>query len=167
MRRRDLMIGFGVAALAACSPPAQQKAPAPQAAPATAPPTGDPALVIRPIYDRYLTQGADSDSPELHDQAPWSADLWAKLDGMMHRTQAGDEPNLDFDPIIGAQDYRITDLNVATDGAVQGDHAVVRASFKNLGDQTDILYDMVWDGHGWRVDNIRGHDWDLRQIASQ
>jgi hypothetical protein len=167
MRTRDLIVGLVMAALAACSPPAQQKAPeAPAAgAPQAVAPTSDPATIVRPIYDRYLTQGADF--PELRDQAPWSGELWSELEAMMHRTQAGDEPNLDFDPFVGAQDYRITDLNVTTEGVVEGSHAVVRASFKNLGDQTDILYDMVWDGHGWRVDNIRGRDWDLRRIAAQ
>jgi len=164
MHRRALMFGLGLAALAACSPPQQQKAPAPPEPDPNAAPPPDPALVVRPIYDRYLTQGAEF--PELRDQAPWSGELWSQLEAMMHRTNENEEPSLDFDPIIGAQDYRITDLNVTTEGVVAGSHAVVRASFKNLGQQTDILYDMVWDGRGWRVDNIRGHDFDLRQIAS-
>ena len=164
---RAFILGFVAIALAACSPPQQQKAPESPAAPAVEAPANapDPALVVRPIYDRYLTEGAEF--PEFRDQAPWSGELWSELEAMMQRSNQRNEPILDFDPIIGAQDYRITDLHVTTDGVVAGSHAVVRASFKNIGEQTDILYDMVWDGHGWRVDNIRGRDWDLRRIASQ
>ena len=167
MQRRVFAFGLTATVLGACSPPQQQKvpetpAPPPAEAPANAP---DPALAVRPIYDRYLTEGAEF--PEFRDQAPWSGELWSELEAMMRRSNEGDEPNLDFDPIIGAQDYRLTDLNVTTDGVVAGSHAVVRASFKNFGEQTDVLYDMVWDGHGWRVDNIRGRDWDLRRIAAQ
>lgn len=164
---RALVLSLIAVVLAACSPPPAQKAPEPPPQPAAEAPVNapDPALVVRPIYDRYLTEGAEF--PEFRDQAPWSGELWSELEAMMERSNRRNEPILDFDPLIGAQDYRITDLNVTTDGVVAGSHAVVRASFKNLGEQTDILYDMVWDGHGWRVDNIRGRDWDLRQVAAQ
>jgi hypothetical protein len=165
MQRRAFILGLSLPALAACSPPQQQKTPAPPAPDSRAGPPPDPAAIVRPIYDRYLTEGAEF--PELRDQAPWSGELWSQLEAMMQRSNQRNEPILDFDPIIGAQDYQIKDLNVTTDGVVAGSHAVVRAHFKNLGEPTDILYDMVWDGHGWRVDNIRGRDFDLRRIAAQ
>jgi hypothetical protein len=150
-------------ALAACSP-AQEKAPAPPAASASA----DPAAVIRPLYARYTTPNAEF--PDFEHQAPWSADLWTQLATMSARSDALNEPILDFDPLIGAQDYQLTNLNVTNEAVVEGSTAVVRAAFDNAGAHQEIVYDMVWEGGGWRVNNVRGDTdgtaWDLRQIAA-
>lgn len=158
MRRRAIILGVAsAAALAACSRQ-EQKA----ETPATAAP--DPAAVIRPLYDRYFTEGAQF--PEFREQAPWSADLWAQLEAMVARSNAINEPILDFDPLIDAQDYQLADLNVATEAVAENSHATVRASFTNAGNASEVVYDMVWEGGAWRVDNIRTAAWDLRQIAA-
>lgn len=159
-RRAIILSAAALTALAACSPQNEKKAGGD--APAAAAP--DPAAVIRPLYDRYLTQGAQF--PEFRDQAPWSADLWAQLEAMTARSEALNEPILDFDPLIDAQDYQLTNLNVATEALAEGSHATVRASFANAGRPTEVVYDMVWENDGWRVDNIRASNWDLRQIAA-
>ena len=70
----------------------------------------DPAMVVRQLYDPYLTPNATF--PAFRDQAPWSAGLWAQLEAMMARSQARNEPILDFDPVIGAQDHQLGNLNV-------------------------------------------------------
>ena len=166
MRRRELILGVAAAAaLAACSRD-QNKAEAPAGAPAAG---GeglgfpDPAAAIRPVYDPYLTQGATL--PSFENLAPWSADLWAQLRAMTARSEASNQPILDFDPIVGAQDHQITDLTVMTEAAVQNSHAAVRARFNNLGRPEEIVFYTVWENDAWRVDNIVGRDWDLRQIA--
>jgi hypothetical protein len=171
MRRRDLILGFaGAAALTACSRD-QDTAEAPADAPGVGEGLGfpDPADVIRPLYDRYLTPGATF--PSFENQAPWSADLRAQLQAMTARSEARNEPILDFDPIIGAQDYQITGVTVTTEAAVQNSHAAVRARFTNLGQPKEIVFYTVWEGGAWRVNNITGDDngvaWDLRQIAQQ
>jgi hypothetical protein len=157
MLRRNLIAALAVALAAACSP--QEKA-----AEAEAVPGPDPASVIRPLYDRYLTP--DAEFPEFRDQAPWSVSLWALLEAMTARSEAINEPILDFDPLIDAQDYQLTNINVVTEALAEGSHATVRASFANAGRPTEVVYDMIWENGGWRVDNIRASGWDLRQIAS-
>jgi hypothetical protein len=162
MNRRNFVIAAAAAA-AACS--RQSEAPdAPAAQDSAGRAADDPAAVIRQLYDPYLTQGATF--PSFREQAPWSADLWTELEAMMARSQALNEPILDFDPLISAQDYQLSDLNVGTDSMVEAANAVVRASFTNLGQATQVVYDMVWEGNRWKVDNIRGDGWDLRQIAA-
>lgn len=158
-RRAIILSAAALAALAACS---QEEQKADAEAPAALAP--DPAAVIRPLYDRYLSEGAQF--PEFRDQAPWSASLWAQLEAMTARSQALNEPILDFDPLIDAQDYQLTNLNVATEALAENSHATVRARFANSGRPTEVVYDMVWENGGWRVDNIRASNWDLRQIAS-
>lgn len=161
MRRRDLVIlGLGAVALAACS---RQQAKTPESGSASRA-IGDPAAVIRPLYDRYVTP--DAQFPDFRNQAPWSNALWTELEAMMSRSEQLNEPILDFDPIIGAQDYQLSNLSVTTDGMVENSHAVVRAAFDNMGQRTEVVYDLVWEGDQWKVDNIRGDGWDLRQIAA-
>ena len=172
MRRRDLILGVGAAAALAACQRQEQKADTPAAGGAGGDAAGgagramtDPAMVVRQLYDPYLTPNATF--PAFRDQAPWSAGLWAQLEAMMARSQAHNEPILDFDPVIGAQDHQLANLNVATEAISENSHAVVRASFTNLGRGEEIVYDLIWEGDRWKVDNIRGRDWDLRQISQQ
>lgn len=160
MRRRALILGLGVVALAACTPPQAEKTETPEGARAVT----DPAGVIRPLYDRYMTP--DAQFPDFRDQAPWSDSLWALLSAMTQRSEQINEPILDFDPLIGAQDYQLSNLNVVTEAVSEGSHAVVRATFNNATAPTNIVYDLIWEGDRWKVDNIRGEGWDLRQIAA-
>lgn len=165
MRRRELIFGAGLAALlAACQrePEKTETPPAGDSGEGRA--MTDPSQVVRQLYDPYLTEGATF--PELREAAPWSASLGALLEAMTARSRAIGEPILDFDPIIGAQDYQLADLNVVNEAVAENSHAVVRASFTNIGAREEIVYDLVWEGDRWRVDNIRGDGWDLRQVAA-
>ncbi|MGE0742440.1 MAG: DUF3828 domain-containing protein [Hyphomonadaceae bacterium] len=155
-----LALALAGAALGACSRQAE-KGEAPVEAAVEYP---DPAAAIRPLYDPYIVEGEAF--PAFEQQAPWSRDLWTSLEAMMVRSNARNEPILDFDPVIGAQDYQLAGLDVTTEAVVPNSHAVVRARFSNLGQSEEILYDLVWEGEAWRVDNIRGADWDLRAIAA-
>lgn len=160
MNRRSIVLGVAaLAALAACTPPQNADAPDESATPAP-----DPATIIRPLYDPYLTEGAQF--PGLEQQAPWSASLLAALQAMIARSQAAGEPILDFDPLIDAQDYQLSNLNVVTEALAENSHATVRASFTNAGTQTEVVYDVIWENGGWRVDNVRTSRWDLRQIIA-
>jgi len=164
MNKLMLIIGLSAAlAIAACSPPEAGKQDA-RAAESAGRATTDPATVIRQLYDPYLTPGATF--PDFEHQAPWSNSLWTVLQAMMARSQAINEPILDFDPLISAQDYQLTDLNVMQESLVEAQTATVRATFKNAGAASEVVYDMVWENDRWKVDNIRGEGWDLRQIAS-
>lgn len=156
--RRALISALGAAALAGCS---RQAGETPESAAPAAP---DPAEAIRPLYEPYLTP--DATLPSFQQQAPWSADLWTRLEAMTARSQALGEPILDFDPLIDAQDYQLADLTVSTDGVVENSHATVRARFTNGGAPAEVVYDLVWENGGWRVDNIRTSRWDLRAIAT-
>lgn len=166
MLRRSFLIAL---ALAGCSQPAE-KAKAP---PAPAP-NEDPAAVVRPLYDRYMPGAPEFQYPNLEDQAPWSASLRQAMVDQERRFAAmtdGDPEGIDFDVFINGQDWQLSDLHVTTDSVVPQSHAVVRASFTNSGTHEDVMYDMVWENGGWRIDNMRSggppDGWDLRQLVSK
>jgi hypothetical protein len=154
MNRRAIILSAAAGALLASCSPRRERADGILA----------PAETVRPLYDPYLSEGAQF--PSFLDQAPWSASLRDQLLGMMSRSEALNEPILDFDPLIDAQDYQIANLNVTTEAIAENSHATVRASFTNAGRPTEVVYDLIWEGGGWRVDNIRTASWDLRQIAA-
>jgi len=153
-------------ALAACSPATPTQAPATGAVPASAPApaAASPADTIRPLYDRY-TARTESNFPPLLEQAPWSAAMRARLVAMMARSEAAQAPILDFDPFINAQDWQLTNLRIADEAIAENSHATVRASFNNAGRTDEVVFDLVWENGGWRVDNMRGPGWDLATIA--
>ncbi|MBI1185843.1 MAG: DUF3828 domain-containing protein [Alphaproteobacteria bacterium] len=146
--------------LAACG---RAEAPDPAPGPAEAARAiADPAALVRGLYDQYTTP--PQTSPALADE-PWTQDLRAQLRAMTARSNALNEPILNFDPFTGAQDGAVSDLAVASDGVVENSHAVVRAQFALEGAPREILYDLRWENESWRIDNVRSACWDLRQIA--
>lgn len=164
---RQLLFVVVALTFASCSPatPTQAPAEAPATPAAAATQSGpDPADTIRPLYERYFAR-TETNFPPLLEQAPWSAAMRARLEAMMQRSEAAQAPILDFDPFINAQDWQLTGLNVTTDVVAAGSHAVVRAAFDNAGRREEIIYDLVWENDGWRVDNMRGAGWDLARIA--
>lgn len=122
----------------------------------------DPVAPVRGLYDRYAAPPPEY--PALEEE-PWTEDMRAQLVAMMARSNALNEPILNFDPFTGAQDGALADLVVSADGVVENSHAVVRARFTLDGRPREILYDLRWEDDSWRIDNVRHACWDLRQIA--
>lgn len=167
MQRRTLIVGAALA-LAACQrqPSSGEEQDAPGNGAGGSPAYPDPAQTIAPLYERYRTDPAVTTFPVLPEQAPWSADLRAKLEGMIARSRTAEAPILDFDPFVNAQDWQIASVNVTTDGVVANSHATVRARFVNGNTEDEVVYDLIWEGGSWRVDNMRHTGWDLRQIVT-
>lgn len=161
MQRRAIVLGAVAAAVLAACAREQEQAPAAEDA---APPDADPTEAVRAIYDPYFGRGVQRG--ELREQAPWSAELWSRLEAMIARSNEINEPILDFDPFADAQDGELANLNLSTIFIVHGSNAGVRAQFTNSGEPREVIYDLVWENDGWRVDNIRTSQWDLRQIAA-
>lgn len=162
MNRRAILVGALVLAVAACQPQPTET-PSEETEAQTYP---DPAEAIAPLYERYRTDPMVTTFPTLTEQAPWSAAMRATLEAMVARSQTAEEPILDFDPFVNAQDWRVGAVSVTTDGVVANSHATVRARFVNFDREDEVVYDLVWEGGAWRVENIRHSEWDLKRIAS-
>jgi len=157
---RAFLLGLAlVSALGACGP-REAAAPAPEAARAIT----DPAPVVAQLYEPYLVR--DGRTPGLLESAPWSTRMRGELEAMIARSNEIDEPILNFDPLINAQDWVLSDVNATTDAVVEGSHAVVRASFLNGGLREEVIYDLVWEDDRWKVDNVRAAEFDLRAIVT-
>lgn len=124
----------------------------------------DPAPVVRAIYEPYLD--AEAAPRPLIEAAPWSRSLSALIEGLEARVIEEEAPILDFDPLIDAQDWQLSDVSAETESLVEASHASVRARFTNSGAAQEVSYDLIWEDERWKVDNVRGPAWDLRSIIT-
>lgn len=134
------LLALALMVLAACGGPAAGR---------------DPVSTVQGIYTPYEAHAANP--PALQDAAPWTADLRALI------VAAKDvEGGIGFDPVIDGQDYDLSALAVTAQAPPSGGKATVEASFTNLGDPVTVTYDLVEEGGGWRVDDVRTAEWTLR-----
>jgi hypothetical protein len=126
----------------------------------------DPAQTVSMLYLPYTANNAEP-LPRLLWAAPWSIELREMLERMQARSEQSDEPILDFDPIIGAQDFSIASVQVELTSPPANGRATAIARFENIGHDTEIAYDLIEENGAWCVDNIRGDTWSLRAIAAR
>lgn len=121
-----------------------------QASPASAAPVfEDPAGLVAYVYQGYMDESATPpDRRELY-----SPSLRELFEAEAARTPEGEMGALDFDPVVNAQDYHIEDLVIA-EPEVDGDRAVVIASFVNLGEAQEMRFTLVRRAEGWKIDDI-------------
>jgi hypothetical protein len=130
-----------------------------------------PEDAVRALYSPYLPGGDESKSAfdnEAERAKRFSAGLAKELKAYFVRQEkAGDPGNLDFDPIVNGQDYKIDRLDVRPDKVVAGKSAIVLAEFKNFDETIRLKYKLVQENGAWKIDDIeslRDPVWDLRDI---
>jgi hypothetical protein len=79
--------------------------------------------------------------------------LAAALDQDLNRPDPEEPGKLDFDIFYNAQDTEIGELDFAV-AKVSGNTTFAIARFTNFGDPIEIIYRVVNDGRGWRIDDI-------------
>jgi hypothetical protein len=157
-----LLLALG---LAACNP----FAPAPPA-PQTAQQDTAAMATVRALYGVYQApkqgpQGQEADWSAF--RTPGLATLYSALPAKQLESE---EPILDFDPIVGGQDWLITELALTEKPGESDAHKIVTASFRNAGEPRSILFDMRLEGSAWKVDNVRAEGafaYDVRQTFQQ
>jgi hypothetical protein len=126
-----------------------------------APDPNGPSATVEKLYQPYLTKGGDTAAALT--TAPLTASLQETIDKAISYGNLLDEPVLDFDPIINAQEAEITNVKVARQRQ-SGDAATVVASFHNIDRDDSVTYDLKHEERGWRIDNIRPGKEDLRAL---
>ena len=128
-----------------------------------APVFDEPKGLIEYAYAPYKTDNFPDDPSELY--SPTLKQLW---DDMATRSEEGDVPIIDFDPLINAQDYELTDFVIA-DPAVNGDDAEVAVSFSNFGEPQELHFYLVRRAEGWKIDDIESvgaSPWRLSELLA-
>lgn len=124
----------------------------------------DPKGLVEYAYVPYRTGDFPENPFELY--SPTLMELW---EAMEERTLDGEVGAIDFDPLINAQDYDIKGFAVG-DAAVNGDQAVVTATFTNLGEPQEMRFTLVRRAEGWKIDDIESlagdYPWRLSELLA-
>jgi hypothetical protein len=118
-------------------------------------PGRDPVSTVEAIYAPYVENVANP--PSLENAAPWTGDLETLIEAA-----AEVDGGIGFDPIIDGQEYEVAGLQVTSADGATDTAAEVTAAFTNLGDPVTVTYDLVQEGGGWRVRDVRTDSWTLR-----
>lgn len=122
----------------------------PMAATLAAPVFDDPRALIEYVYAPYLNESDPFPDDPSEVYSPTLKQLW---DEMSAKSEESEVPIIDFDPIINAQDYELTDFLVA-DPVIEADSATVVVSFSNFGEPQELHFELIRNSGGWLIDDI-------------
>jgi hypothetical protein len=108
-----------------------------------------PVAFVTAIYKTYTDSGQGDPA------TPGLPGMYSKrLQGLIDKDAAeGDVGRLDFDPVVDGQDWEVTGLKIKEVYRSGGD-ARVRATFANLGEPRNIIFNLVREDGQWRIDDI-------------
>ncbi|MBE7732246.1 DUF3828 domain-containing protein [Devosia faecipullorum] len=107
-----------------------------------------PKALLEAFYQPYFTDEFAEDESVFRSAA--LNGLYADDDA---RTPIGEMGALDFDPYVDGQDYEIDNL-VIGEPVLSGNSAQVNVSFDNFGRPTALIYDLVFENGGWKIDDV-------------
>lgn len=112
----------------------------------------DPASLIAAIYKTYADIAPGEEGmPGL--PGIYSKRLQALLDKDARETQDGMVGRIDWDVFVDGQDWQLSELKIEP-VSLDAAKAQIRASFKNFGEPKNMLFDLVREEGGWRIDEI-------------
>jgi len=104
---------------------------------------------VRALYRSY-----ESETPTAWFDRRYSARMQKLIANDKKATPEGDAGTFDWDPIINAQDRKLSDIEV-TLVSHGDDRAVVDARFHNLGSDQQLRYGLVREGGLWVIDDLQ------------
>ncbi|TBW34628.1 DUF3828 domain-containing protein [Siculibacillus lacustris] len=161
--RRPFLAGLAVALLAPVAARAE---------------TGDPAAFVAGLYDRLAASRRRKEPDFWREPAGRTGvfakdlvDLWKAAEA---KVEDGDVGPIDFDLFFNAQDGRpgkptlvVVDVD-STKAHVRATLPVAKG--KTAGADDTLVFSLVREGGGWRIDNLHGaaggDPWDLRGLLS-
>lgn len=112
-----------------------------------------PQALLAAVYAPYATPSDKFDWAN-YDEAPLrSKELNALFAKDAAETPDGEMGRLDFDPFVDGQDYALTGLTIGTP-AISGETATVEVTFDNMGLGEDLMFHLVRETDGWKVDDV-------------
>ncbi len=110
-----------------------------------------PKAMLTALYAPYLK--GDSFDWNTWDESKFRSAHLNELFAADLKEAKGDVGRLDFDPYIDGQDYTITNLKIG-DAQIDGKTAKVEVTFKNFDSSEDLMYTLVDEADGWKIDDV-------------
>lgn len=137
------------------------------AKPLPAPPANDasPEAIVKTLYDAYrIDQSYDYLGDKLRPRyfTAATADLIKRV---FVKSEAENEPGIDYEPLIDGQEGEVKDLAVVVTSNAPP-KATVEARFTSLGDKMTVIFDFIQEAGVWKIDDIRNKEGNsLRAVA--
>jgi hypothetical protein len=112
-----------------------------------------PEALLTALYKPYSVPFDQFDWAS-YDEAPLrSTALNALFAKDKAETPDGDIGRLDFDPFVDGQDYDLSGLTIGKP-VIAGDTAKVEVTFKNFDQAEDMMFSLVKEPDGWKIDDV-------------
>lgn len=132
------------------------------AVPASAQTFDTPEALLEAFYEPYFTGEFYEDETPFRSEA-----LQALYERDAEITPEGEMGAISFDPFIDGQDFDIAEFSIDA-VAIEGDIATAGVSFTNFGEPRQLVYDLVFEQGGWRIDDVAsvtpGNEYRLSEI---
>jgi hypothetical protein len=148
MQRRAFLAGFLAGSLAACAQPAPRVA---------------PEEVVQRLYDPYFGR---AEAERLENAAPWTDDLKDMIARASRQARASNVAWITFNPFFGSDDVSLGELAVSAQAPPADERVTVIVRFTNAGRSEHVFFDLVAIEGEWRVQDLRGDSWSLREMAT-
>lgn len=112
-----------------------------------------PEELLKAVYAPYATPSDQFDWANYDETPLRSKALNALFAKDAAETPDGDIGRLDFDPYFDGQDYELTNLRIGVP-AISGSKADVEVTFENMGLGEDLMFHLVKEADGWKVDDV-------------
>jgi hypothetical protein len=126
-----------------------------------------PKALLEALYTPYLA--GDSFKWDNWDESKLRSKELNDLFAKDLKEADSDVGRLDFDPYIDGQDYVVTDLKYG-EPTITGDTAKVEVTFKNMDSPEDLMFTLVKEADGWKIDNVvsssNEYPYDLKAIMT-
>ena len=127
-------------------------------------PATEPEVLVRHIYDGYITK-KEYEGPGESFYSPRLKSLVAAA----RRAAKGDEPcGMEFDFWVNGQDYSIKHVDVIRGPTVPGQRTSVTATFHNIDATMKIIFDFRYIGGRWLLNDAQsvggGEKWTLSRL---
>jgi hypothetical protein len=128
-----------------------------------------PAAVVRELY--RVNRSGDGHVFEKRGRKYQERFFDKKLAGLIWKdlmeTPKGEVGHIDFDPLYGAQDMKISNFRIGAP-VMTGDRATVPVSFNNYEQKVTINFRLLNTKEGWKIENIDyGGGSDFVKILSE
>ena len=107
-----------------------------------------PKALLDYAYAPYSTGNFQDDNGVLYSKA-----LNAMFAAAEANTPDDDVGPVDFDVFVNGQDYQLTELKIG-EAAPEPTGVSVPVSFKNFGDAQSLVFHLIKEGGGWKINDI-------------
>ena len=122
-----------------------------------------PEKTVEALYAPYLSHEAEPGESGWEKAVVYSKKFKKAIDRGIEYSLLLNQPVIDYDPIAGAKDFSIANLQIDVDQPAHDGKAHVTARFENFRREATVGYDVIIEDGSWKVDGIRNGKVDFRR----